>query len=371
MFEAAYASYEGGEPETAIDLLDQLQARFPHASFSDEAAILRGYVALARCDFDKADRAFERFVGRYARVLAETRRLLSDPVRRRGLYATLLAAREGRSETHAVRRELLALLHVDPELERLHVDIERLDAEAARNGRLSAELSALSERLRKESPQAAAKQDEGNSADELAQAGEELEAGFDAARALGEELDTLRAAGAADKQLAPFEKQLAALSRRLDDVSAALRREREKRLASESLEPATEQAELPALIAHDGREAARLPLRVQVMREQLLDAADALTLDALRSLETRLATWVGQARIGRIDAVMGSKRRIERQIESLAAGRMPAELRDPLRRRGLLADDEEYWPFEGEDWPDEHEERYPVARKKPAEPEAR
>jgi hypothetical protein len=72
----------------------------------------------------------------------------------------------------------------------------------------------------------------------------------------------------------------------------------------------------------------------------------------------RLDGLARRARIGRIDAVMGSKRRIEMQIASLAAGRFPAELRDPLAVQGLLADDEEYWPFEGEDWPDEYEERY-------------
>jgi hypothetical protein len=55
---------------------------------------------------------------------------------------------------------------------------------------------------------------------------------------------------------------------------------------------------------------------------------------------------------------MASKRRIEQQIESLAAGRFPAELRDPLLVQGLLNDDEEYWPYQGEDWPDEYEERY-------------
>jgi hypothetical protein len=71
-----------------------------------------------------------------------------------------------------------------------------------------------------------------------------------------------------------------------------------------------------------------------------------------------LSSLLRSAGIGRIDAVMGSKRRIEGQIESLAAGRFPAELRDPLLSQGLLADDEEYWPFQGEDWPDEYEEHY-------------
>jgi len=45
-------------------------------------------------------------------------------------------------------------------------------------------------------------------------------------------------------------------------------------------------------------------------------------------------------------------------VESLAAGRFPPELRDTLRTQSLLRDDEEYWPFEGDDWPDEFEERY-------------
>ena len=68
-----------------------------------------------------------------------------------------------------------------------------------------------------------------------------------------------------------------------------------------------------------------------------------------------------RARIGRIDAVMGSKRRIEIQIESLAAGRFPPELMDPLHIQGLLRDDEEYWPFEGELWQDEMEQADDVA----------
>ena len=53
---------------------------------------------------------------------------------------------------------------------------------------------------------------------------------------------------------------------------------------------------------------------------------------------------------------MGSKRRIEIQIESLSAGRFPPELVDPLRIQGLLRDDEEYWPYEGEYWSDEFDE---------------
>lgn len=72
-----------------------------------------------------------------------------------------------------------------------------------------------------------------------------------------------------------------------------------------------------------------------------------------------MAQDMRRARIGRIDAIMGSKRRIEIQIESLAAGRFPAELQDALRMQGLLREDEEYWPFEGEYWADEFVETGP------------
>ena len=95
-----------------------------------------------------------------------------------------------------------------------------------------------------------------------------------------------------------------------------------------------------------------------VAAERLDHAAGTRAESALRDLRDRLSKLLRRARIGRIDAVMGSKRRVELQIESLAAGRFPAELRDPLRVQGLLDDDEEYWPFEGEDWPDEYEENY-------------
>ena len=48
----------------------------------------------------------------------------------------------------------------------------------------------------------------------------------------------------------------------------------------------------------------------------------------------------------------------ERRATFLAEAGVNA-LRDPLRVQGLLADDEEYWPFEGEDWPDEFREPAP------------
>ena len=46
---------------------------------------------------------------------------------------------------------------------------------------------------------------------------------------------------------------------------------------------------------------------------------------------------------------------LEIEVEHLRDGRYPAELFATLQLEGLMGDDEEYWPFEGEYWSDEYE----------------
>ena len=43
------------------------------------------------------------------------------------------------------------------------------------------------------------------------------------------------------------------------------------------------------------------------------------------------------------------------EVFDLAAGRFPPELAGSLWQQGMIGDDEEYWPFEGEYWADEYE----------------
>ncbi|MDQ3038013.1 MAG: hypothetical protein M3Y87_36800, partial [Myxococcota bacterium] len=115
-------------------------------------------------------------------------------------------------------------------------------------------------------------------------------------------------------------------------------------------------SDLESMLRRDRRFAYHLPSRAASLRARMIDAANDVAVASITELRERLAQSLRRARIGRIDAVMGSKRRIEIQIQSLAAGRFPPELMDPLRIQGLLRDDEEYWPFEGELWQDEYEE---------------
>ena len=76
---------------------------------------------------------------------------------------------------------------------------------------------------------------------------------------------------------------------------------------------------------------------------------------ALVDLDQRLRELLRQARLTHIDAIIGKKKKLEIEIANLREGRYPAEMFATLQLEGLIGDDEEYWPFEGEYWADEYE----------------
>ena len=356
LFEAAYARYEAKDSEVAIDLLDQLEARFPRSPYADEASLLRGYVSLAHCDYERAVKYFETFTQHFTPVREEAERILANPSRRDALYEELRQRGQGDKQTSAVHRSLLALLRVDPEFNDLHERLNQLDREAARAGRLPESFELLAARYAgSDRPRPA-----GDAADpraDLAEVREELNDARRALRVLSEQLDTMRGLGAKDAELAPLEKDVAELSTRQRALAALLDVLQLARApAAESSEPSAQSDEVAKLFAQDASAARSFERRVLELRPRLQKAANDRALAALTELQARIGGFLRRARIGRIDAVMGSKRKLERQVESLAAGRFPPELRDPLLVQRFLRDDEEYWPYEGEDWPDEYRE---------------
>lgn len=367
LFEGAWAMYEGDDHDTALDLLDQLEARFPDSPYVHEASLLRGYIHLARCDFEEADRLFTRYQTRFTPVVHEIDAILESPSRQERLFEELLAAearqasREAPAEGQApgegadapvdVHALLLSLLQVSPEFYRLYREVRTLDAEAARSGRVADELGALLARLEgSDAPQAAV--EAASELDEQTALRRDLEGARAVLRALTDQLAEMRRAGADQARLAPLRRELADLGRRVNALEARLN---EVARATPPA-PAVEGGDIEAMLRRD-RAAARLfASRVADVRARMVGAANDAALRALRQLRRDVGGYLRRSRIGRIDAVMGSKRRIEIQIESLAAGRFPAELQNPLAIQGLLRDDEEYWPFEGEYWADEFEE---------------
>ncbi len=94
-----------------------------------------------------------------------------------------------------------------------------------------------------------------------------------------------------------------------------------------------------------GAQAARPPGR----------ATSTIANKALVDLDKRLRELLRRARLTHIDAVIGKKKKLEIEIANLRQGRFPADLFATLQLEGLMGDDEEYWPFEGEYWSDEYE----------------
>lgn len=366
LFEAAWAMYEGDDHDTAVDLLDQLETRFPDSPYVHEASLLRGYVHLARCDFEDADRLFRAFQTQFTPVVHEIDRILQSPSRQERLFEELLSA-EGRTppppaegeapgegadapvDVHAL---LLSLLEVDPTFYRMYREVRTLDAEAARAGRVDEQLGAILGRLAgSDAPRAA--DAEIQSLDEVTALRADLAGARAALRALTEQLEAMRRAGATEAQLEPLEGELAGLGARVGAMEQQL-----DQVGAATPPPAagTGDGDLEGMLRRDRQMASQFDARVRQVRARMVGAANDAALRALRRLRGDLGGYLRRSRIGRIDAVMGSKRRIEIQIESLAAGRFPAELQDPLSVQGLLRDDEEYWPFEGEYWADEFEE---------------
>ncbi len=357
MFEAAYARYEAKDFDNAIDLLDQLEDRFPHSASADEAALLRGYVALSRCDYETAHAQFDRFIRTFEPVFAELRRILANPARRQALYQEL-QREAGTPAKRDLRSTLLSLLRVDPEFHELHEKVRKLDAEAARSGRLADAYDVIAARLSGTDRPREAAADSGDR-EALAKLKLELKDAVLALRALTQQIDTMRKLGAKSAELTPLERDVAGIAKRVNKLTAKVDDARFALMpAASSGEDEEAPKDVAALLEQDARAARAFERRVGELRPKLIRAANERALVALEALDDRLGGFVRRARIGRIDAVMGSKRRIERQIESLAAGRFPAELQDPLLVQGFLSDDEEYWPFEGDDWPDEYVERY-------------
>jgi len=93
--------------------------------------------------------------------------------------------------------------------------------------------------------------------------------------------------------------------------------------------------------------------RVDTARREIAQTEAKLAKDALNRLDLRLSRLLRRARLARIESVLGRKRALEVEIEAIQGGILPRGALDSLDAARYLKDNEEYWPFEGDDWPDE------------------
>jgi hypothetical protein len=343
LYEAATTRYEKKDYQGARDLLDELNALKAHHRYEDEAKILDAYIDLALCRFPSADAKLRTFLATYEPVRDAARRLRQSE---RGTRALLAAARSGAdaagtdaaslSVTPDQLRVLAALVRVDPvygEIARKRAVLER---EASGLRLTLGTITDMQRSLATAGGVRSAVEEDGDPLEKAADA----RAALDAVR---RQLDDLEQAKAPPDKLAPLRKELSDLEARLGPTTAAT--------AAASAQAAG--ADLPDLLRADAAYAAMLSREIEQTRNELAAAEAALARDALHRLDLRLSRLLRRARLGRIESVLGRKRALEIEIEAIHAGYLPRDAVDSLDAARYLKDNEEYWPFEGDDWPDE------------------
>jgi hypothetical protein len=345
LYEAATTRYEKKDYDGARELLDDLVALKTHHRYEDEARILDAYIDLAQCHFPEADKKLVGFLRAYEPVRDAARRLGNSD---RGTRALLAAARSGAdaagtdaagaSVTADQLRAVAALVRIDP----LYGEVSRkraiLERESSGLRLASITLGDMQRSLATTGGVRPQLEDKGDPYEKA----QDARAAIDGVR---RQIDDLEQAKAGAEKLAPFRKELAELEARLGSSSPAA--------TDAAATLAAAGADLPELLRSDTTYAAALTRQVDGVRAELNAAETALAKDALRRLDLRLSRLLRRARLGRIESVLGKKRALEVEIEAISAGYLPKDALDSLDAARFLRDNEEYWPFEGDDWPDE------------------
>ena len=368
LFEASWSMYQKRELPTSRDLVRELLEDFPTSPMWPEAGLLAGYTDLADCKFDEAKAWYDRLVLKLQPIVNEIVGIQKDPNRRGDLFARALSRwREvhdtgkiegkvvGTARADTATDEVLALLRVDPEFVRLNdavVGIDRAVGEAPGVVRQWKNLARQvgETRVGKISTERTVEQDAAVDASSIAEDYVQLAEEIDRARV---ELDRGKRAGTVPDDVAAEEsKRLDRLASKVDDA-----RGRALQAADAAVDAATERAApgLRPLLAADVSNARRIERTSRNLRHKLHQAIDELALQALERLYNDTRRVLDKAKLGKIDAVIGQKRILDIQVQDLAAGRFPAELIGRLWNSGMIGDDEEFWPFEGEYWADEYE----------------
>jgi hypothetical protein len=347
LYETATTRYEAKDYEGARESIDELKALKVDNAYEDETYILDAYIDLATCRFPAADQKLNAFLLRYDPVRDAARRLTTDDTAMKKLVDAVRTSSDpasaGLGFSEDTSRALGALIRVDAAYGRAARRLAELDHQESGLRRAMGDLDQVSERLasskavRPQSDQGLAQSDQ----DKV----ERIDSQIAEIKRLLREADRA-SSGKQSGDLDSLKKELEALQIRARAARAAL--------------PAPVAAvgqkgdDLPGLLSADRERATALYNDAQKLRVQVEAQELALAKDALIRLDRRLSRLLRRARLGRIETVLGKKRSLEIEVEALSQGLLPQTIVDSLDAARYLGDDEEYWPFEGEDWSDEY-----------------
>jgi len=368
LFEASWSMYQKRELATARDLVQEFLKTFPTSPLWPEASLLAGYVELADCKFDASQKWYDDLTAKLSPIVDEIDKVRKDPELRKQLFATAITLfhevkdtgevagkKAGKAAAATPMDELVALLRLDPRFLRLSDAVTGMHEQATTAPAVVRQWQHLASEVN-EKKVGAISTGKTIEQEKLADANalvEDMRRLVGQIRAQRSELararrDGLIAAGDANEEEARLDKLYArAQAAERGAVTAADR----------AAEATTTQAApgIKPLIQGDIADARRLDKAAHALYDKLEQAGDRLAQQAIDKLYADTRRVLDKAKLGKVDAIIGQKRKLDIEVQDLAAGRFPEELIGKLWNASMIGDDEEFWPWQGEYWADEYE----------------
>jgi TolA-binding protein len=364
LFEASWSMYQKRELPTSRDLVKEFLKEFPASPLWPEASLLAGYVELADCKFTESQKWYDDLVAKLQPIVDTMDQIRKDKDARNLLFSEAITRyREVRGAGNASQKiqaksaveEVLALLRLDPKFIRLNdavSGVHELANGAPNVVRLWQNLGTqVSEKkVGAVAGQRSLEQEQLDDANAAVGDLRRLKAQIDEQRL---ELVRARRAGTLKADDAAEEtKRLDELAKKTADATADAVRTADKAAAAVASNAAPS---IRGMIEADINEARRLDKAADRLADDLNEAGDKLAQLAIDKLYDDTRRVLDKAKLGKIDAVIGQKRKLDIEVQDLAAGRFPEELIGRMWNASMIGDDEEFWPWEGEFWADEYE----------------
>ncbi|MFI5297100.1 MAG: hypothetical protein ACHREM_03300 [Polyangiales bacterium] len=364
LYEGATTRYEAADYDGARELLDELSALGAGHVYDDEARVLDVYVDIAQCKMTAANGKLDAFLEAYVPMRARVHELVDAPdadlraflERGASLPTTAsepsdptaaAASAKAKVDAAAIDARIIARLEADPALVFVLRARRRLAAQLAGTTATVKQIDGLAAALSPTSGAPttlhAAIDPDTASATSLASTERTVRDAIDGIRA---ELQALERAGAPHDQTSALRTAIGELEAKVREASAGG--------ASAPIgEAKTATGTLGELLGDDRKLATSIAGQGAALLVELDRDATLLARDALRRLDHRASRLVARAKLAKIDVVLGRKKGLEIEVESLRQGVLPASALDSLQAQRFLGDNEEWWPFEGDEWTDE------------------
>jgi TolA-binding protein len=368
LFEASWSMYQKRELPTSRDLVKEFLKEFPSSPLWPEASLLAGYVELADCKFTESQQWYDDLVLKLQPIVDTMDKVRKDKDLRNLLFneaikryrevkqtGSLDGKKVGSEKPQTAIDEVLALLRLDPKFLRLNDavhGVHELANTAPNVVRLWQNLGAQVSEKKVGAVSTAKSLEEEQLVDANALV-QDLRRMREKIAEQRMEITRARRDGTRNaEELAAEAKKLDELEKKTNDAIADAVVVADKAAAAVAANAAPT---IRGMIEADIKEARRLDKAADNLAEELEQAGDKLAQNAIEKLYEDTRKVLDKAKLGKIDAVIGQKRKLDIEVQDLAAGRFPEELIGRLWNASMIADDEEYWPWEGEYWADEYE----------------